>query len=301
MSSLPAADSSETDKMVVAPTAAQAASTTSTTPTPAKKKPPTTFHSLPAELRNYIYHLSDHLTILQCTLCAKTAYKTDTAQWNVLPSLAWGENSENSGRRRIHLGCDASGGVGRHGQERGAGKGKARLFVGGWVESALVVAGGKGTVTEEADSTAVAQPPITKVSPLVRADTLPIFYGAPQFYFTLFDRDPADGAAVVVKWLKGIGRANAARLRSLAIVFTRKQTGNYIKKDLTAGMSEAGVDIAGEVVRHVRLRHPFCRCGWCVVEALRKDGGEEVDGEEVDDDEEDAGGDDVWDDGSGEG
>lgn len=98
-----------------------------------------------------------------------------------------------------------------------------------------------------------------------------MFYGGSQFYFTLFE-DVEVEAEVVLRWLKKIGPDNAASLRDIALVYSRKKDLKCMERELIPEMSRAGVKAT---VKLVRLRHPFCRCARCVLAALYEEDGEE--------------------------
>ncbi|KAK4503187.1 hypothetical protein PRZ48_006615 [Zasmidium cellare] len=331
------------------------ASESDDSPPPPKEKP-TTFESLPPELRNHIYHLSQNLTIYQCKVCTKTAPANSTLEWTT-SATEWTpiilHNRSNC--------CFAQA---KHGQMPGAMD--ARIFVAGRVEPSIMpVPYDRELKLDEKEQvfyhshpqpSALTQPPLTRVSHLVRSDTLPMFYGDRQFYFTMFSSSSTQDGEAVLKWLKTIGPSNAALLRNVAVVYARKQTGSYIKRELLAKMGELGVDVGefgaktsteeemptpgsegvnvaepapttkqdistGDVpandksaahassdavsttaktteaekkktevkplqdkstgiVRFIRIPHPFCQCGWCVLQALRKGDEQEKEAEE---------------------
>lgn len=114
----------------------------------------------------------------------------------------------------------------------------------------------------------VAQPALTKVNKQIRAETLPVIYGAQAFLFTLFDRDVDIKA--LFKWLRITGKENAALITKINVVYRKKKDKKYIRNTLLPVMRKLGVrtEAKNEVVVATRLPYPFCFCEECVRKAL---------------------------------
>ncbi|KAK4502256.1 hypothetical protein PRZ48_005681 [Zasmidium cellare] len=170
---------------------------------PDKAKPPTSFLSLPAELRNYIYDLSGCLKILQCKVCHSTIrgddeeishrsccfysydgyeidceYREKAYLWvNRHPF----RGAEDCGR---HIGWEKTHGMEEHLKEHVVG---------------------------------ISQPALSKVSKQLRPEMLSLFYGEHIWMFA------ASAQSLIFhvseKWLRNIGKTNAAFVKDITLVW----------------------------------------------------------------------------------
>ncbi|PIA95024.1 hypothetical protein CB0940_08480 [Cercospora beticola] len=117
------------------------------------------------------------------------------------------------------------------------------------------------------------QPAITRVSRVVRGDTLSIFYGGHPFIFRLISTDGSDKDKIL-QYLDTIGLVNASRLEEVYIVYARKQQEKEIEKDLLREMKVRGVITGGMdklgVVRLTRLGYPFSQTDSGVLDAVTR-------------------------------
>ncbi|KAK5712916.1 hypothetical protein LTR17_017822 [Elasticomyces elasticus] len=112
----------------------------------------------------------------------------------------------------------------------------------------------------------IIQPPITRTSKQVRADTLPMFYGTHTFYFVL--RDQYQEETMIERWLSKIGRDNADRLCKIVAIYTTKRHGKDFNKYTAAAMRKLGV--RSGVVELMRTSYPHCACNRCIMKMLTK-------------------------------
>lgn len=255
-------------------------------------KPPMTFLSLPAELRNEIYHLSGCLEVKQFAHMV-------TSPRCMLHKL-WGDTNvcncwtcEQDGRRcnfyrramRFYRGglsasliwVNRNSNFATKGHRANVGKGSLRMtrVSHGWSW------GGSSAVDHAAHiRDGVEQPAITKVSKEVGADTLPMFYGSHRSMFTLFNIEI--DAASVCKWMRTIGKGNVAILREAVVVVRSKAGFKFAHNQLKLSLKKLGLRTdQGAVMRVVKLEHPFCYCESCVRQAVRMDGMEMEELEEL--------------------
>lgn len=78
-----------------------------------------------------------------------------------------------------------------------------------------------------------------------------ILYGKHSFLLTLMDVE-IDGLTIR-KWLRTIGKENAARLGNLKLVYRKKDHRRYVEEDLMREMKKLGVN-TDEVVSVKRLK-----------------------------------------------
>lgn len=106
----------------------------------------------------------------------------------------------------------------------------------------------------------IAQPSLTRVNKQIRSETLPIFYSAQAFLFTLFDRK-IDSISIL-EWLRTIGKQNASFIRDIKIVYRKKKDRQYIMKTMLPIMKRYGVSTEAKegVLMAMRLVYPFCYC-----------------------------------------
>jgi hypothetical protein len=116
----------------------------------------------------------------------------------------------------------------------------------------------------------IAQPPITRVSKLVRDEALSIWYGKHTYYFALRD----DGR-IITRWRK-IGPRSASMLRKMVIVYSRKEAAKCYLKTLREQMAGLGVKV-DEAVTLVRTKYPYCTCSNCVTRTVEEVLAEAVD------------------------
>ncbi|KAK3718515.1 hypothetical protein LTR37_005019 [Vermiconidia calcicola] len=113
----------------------------------------------------------------------------------------------------------------------------------------------------------VAQPALTEVSKEIREETLSIFYGSHTFLVTLMEKN-IDGG-LICKWLKTIGKANAARLSDLRLVYRKKKDKHYIQTELMKVMEKLGVRTDDGVLTVKKLEYPFCYCEGCIRRVIK--------------------------------
>ncbi|KAI5362191.1 hypothetical protein Slin14017_G074280 [Septoria linicola] len=110
----------------------------------------------------------------------------------------------------------------------------------------------------------VVQPAITRVSKLIREETLPIFYGNHHFVLRLLSQTGPEKSRILL-WLDAIGHRNASRLRSVHIVNARKQDRKTIENDFLRDMRVRGVFTSR--VKIARIAAPFKHTEASVLEA----------------------------------
>jgi hypothetical protein len=209
---------------------------------PLRKKTP--FLDLPAELRNAIYELSECLCVYQCDLCLLTwrggvsisddSGRTEFHELHNYPSLHPQVTYESDDAYRptalwVNRNSDLSieSEAAAHGKSAQALRTVSKSCQSYFNPTQLVTTG-------------VFQPLLTRVCKQVHSDTLPIFYGTPLFYFTLFDED-IDRTSIL-SWLQTIGNGNAGLLRKLVILHREKTLGQGKKaKALKQEMCNLGV------------------------------------------------------------
>lgn len=240
------------------------------------EKAPTTFLSLPAELRNEIYKLSGYLEVRQgdevtsdgrcpipdyhgdidhCPLCSGCSQ--DRSQ-----CLLCFELSESG--KELSLWVNRNSNYTITGLKADGGK---KWSVRHKYVSHLSYRNETAVKHGHHIKNRVEQPALTKVSKEVRNDTLPIFYGSHSFLLTLFDRD-ADIASIF-KWFRKIGKENAALLREVKIVVRTKGDKKYAQTELKRALKKRGLNAdGGTIVKVVKLRYPFCYCEYCVRNAI---------------------------------
>ena len=241
-------------------------------PTPTKS--PTTFLTLPAELRNTIYTLSGNLESIQtwdtanfqcrcvsprdsggatlicrkhlmaCRFChCHDPISDDPASFSlwVNRNSAYAVNG-SKGHKMHGLRCNS---VDHHHQPLTRSKAPSH---------AAHIKNG------------VEQPALTKVSKKVRDETLPIFYGSHSFLFTLFDRE-IDSASIF-KWVRTIGKDNAGLLRKVSIVVRNNKDLKYAENELIPALKRQGLKTEGREVEVYKLPYPNCYCEGCVRKLL---------------------------------
>lgn len=262
-----------------------------------KDKSPTTFLSLPAELRNTIYTLSGNLVSIQtwdaedfqCACVTETEHSgpneicyehvrecmfchhKDSLSSNPASLSLWvNRNSNYAVAGGKSHGGKAQGGK-RFGSKRGASKSNSNKSR--QMQSLRSVSFRHDTFDNSSASkhaahikNGVEQPALTKVSTQVRKDTLPIFYGNHSFLFTLFDRE-VDGASIL-KWVRKIGEENAGMLRTVKIVVRNKDDQKYAENELIRLLKKQGLKTEERDVTILKLPSPYCYCELCVRELL---------------------------------
>jgi hypothetical protein len=233
------------------------------------EQPPTTFLSLPAELRNYIYSLSGCLKSSQ--RCDSTKYLRQQKIGNVTTHV-YKDLSEacffcspraSSTQLSLSLWVNRNSSFAITGHKDGSSKKQ------GLRHNYAVHVSQMATATTHSGhiQNGVEQPELTKVSKQVRNDTLPIFYGSHSFLFTLFDREI--DTASIFKWMRAIDKDNAALLREVKIVVRSKRDMKYAENKLKPALKKQGLDVDGRTdVKVVKLQYPFCYCEGCVRKAL---------------------------------
>ena len=235
----------------------------------ADPKAPTSFLSLPAELRNEIYELSGCLNSVQTqeihefvmpnvdpTVVRRDIYEPCYfCYWNgepptSAPSLWVNRNSSSAtkaGKTNQRI---------RHGQTI-----HGKPFSG-------VTASRHGAHIK----TGVKQPALSKASKQVRFETLSIFYGQHSFLFTLFDR--GIDSRSIFKYIRTIGKDSVGMLRDVKIVVRSKADQKYVENELIEMLKKLGLSTDnGTIVGVVKLPYPFCYCENCIRRAI----GESVD------------------------
>ncbi|KAK0781735.1 hypothetical protein LTR02_013195 [Friedmanniomyces endolithicus] len=214
----------------------------------ATTKPPTTFSTLPAELRNEIYELSGCLDLVQISMRAdefQTNARTDCA------SIAYNRALID---RPAFL-CIRQHPATRHDRSQ------RRRFC-KWKTTCICNTLSCFTPAE------ISQPSLTKVSTAVRADTLPIYYGKHIFY--AFVSDGEEDGTTLLRWLSTIGSHNASLLRNIILVYGKKTVAHYIVRDLQPEMARLGVRV-GDAVKLRRTDYPHCNCDECIRSLLIAD------------------------------
>ena len=128
---------------------------------------------------------------------------------------------------------------------------------------------------------ATSQPSLTRVCRKIREDTLPMWYGNQHFLFTILtnkdgagvyegldrtgEMDHHDDALHMIQWFERIGRANAAAIRRLTIVYTTVENGYYLRRCDLPWLKSLGVDVEGAVVlkRTEDINWRKCQCRSC--------------------------------------
>lgn len=227
---------------------------------------PITFMSLPAELRNRIYDLSGCIKLYQCRLCSTTVFGDS----NRVTHQQLTDKSTPIRKRYswpwIDIWCCKRG-------KRSGDCGHAHRITILWINRQDEVnphhkckcSGSPPHQQRSKDSSHLA---IAQVSKSVRLETLGIYYASYEFFGTMFE--PSRDRAGIMKWLKAIGPDNAAQITSLRIVYSRKQYLRFMKQKMIGKMREMGLRVDDGVVEAVRLKAPYCRCEWCVMQTLRE-------------------------------
>ena len=143
----------------------------------------------------------------------------------------------------------------------------------------------------------VNQPALIRACRQIREDTLPIWYGNQTFFFTIFGTKARwcqrcqyppfrssqhckshhavdtewDTWLAVIQWLKLIGKANAASIRHVILVYSSTRA-RYRFQFKVNELQKLGlrVDEPG-LLTWRSVGTPFCRCESCVMKALRLD------------------------------
>ncbi|KXS95724.1 hypothetical protein AC578_10757 [Pseudocercospora eumusae] len=162
-------------------------------------KPPTTFLSLPAELRNYIYDLSGCLLIDRCCKagCNRAATRDISGKYFI---KCYGPQY---GRARVR--CLATSSLWT----------LIPVDIRGTRRKMIYYKSPKDPGTLRRSAPAAKQPALTRVSRAIRQETLPMFYG--QNRFVIWTHKPEHVKATCEKFLKTIGQSNAALLRTLVV------------------------------------------------------------------------------------
>ena len=243
-------------------------------PTASTSERPTNFLSLPGELRNYIYSLSRCLQVYQCAGCTLRAneplpnleniykcsslcpncrtYYSSLGPYNAEPPILsfWVNRCSYLAQEGAETSCEL-GSIKKLRTAKVSCKNHPPKQA--WDRGAKHI-------------TRISQPELTKVSKQVRDETLSIFYGNRSFLFTLMNTE-IDGLTVR-KWLRTIGKENAAKLRTLKIVYRTKADRRYVKEDLMREMKKLGVKTDEDVVMVKRLQYPYCYCEHCTRKLL---------------------------------
>ncbi|KAK0287847.1 hypothetical protein LTR91_022260 [Friedmanniomyces endolithicus] len=221
----------------------------------ATTKPPTTFSTLPAELRNEIYELSGCLDLVQC-LVTRSSKRANEFQTYVRADCASIAINRALTDRPAFL-CIRQHPATRHG--RSLPRFLPRIRPTSICDSSTF------SCFPPAE---ISQPSLTKVSIAVRADTLPIYYGKHIFY--AFISDVEEESASLLRWLSIIGPHNASLLRNIILVYCKKTVARYIIKDLQPEMARLGVRV-GDAVKLRRTDYPHCNCDECIRSILIAD------------------------------
>ncbi|KAK0255127.1 hypothetical protein B0A54_11299 [Friedmanniomyces endolithicus] len=210
-------------------------------------KPPTTFSTLPAELRNEIYELSGCLDLVQCPTTRKImpADELQTYPGTGCASIAY--NRALIDRPAILCICRYPFTTfDRFLRMKFCNFGKTRVC---------------NSLLSCFTPTRPSQPSLTKVSTAVRADTLPIYYGKYTFYAFISDVEEDD--ETLLRWLSTIGPHNASLLRNIILVHDEQAVAHYIVKDLQPEMARLGVRV-GDAVKLKRAAYPHCNSNECI-------------------------------------
>ena len=239
-------------------------------------KSPTTFLTLPAELRNTIYTLFGNLESIQswdtaaftCVCVKPTEPQMERGSFDVCSEHAmeclFCENQSFRLKRSPHPSTSLSLWVNRNsnyafdsrnGHKMQSLRSRSVDHFNQW--------GGLMALTHAAHiRNGVEQPALTKVSKQVRNDTLPIFYGSHSFLFALFDRE-VDSVSIF-KWVRSIGKDNAGMLRTVKIVVRSKRDQKYVENELIPALKRLGLQTEGRDVKVFKLSYPYCYCERCV-------------------------------------
>ncbi|KAK4949349.1 hypothetical protein LTR10_011967 [Elasticomyces elasticus] len=211
-----------------------------------------TFSGLPAELRNRITNLSGCLAIVQWRECGK-AFRADRyellADFQGLSRTETGVFSNGPAILQVRDLCQAQASQCR----------RAKICSSGHAHSF-------GSALMSFLASGIIQPPITRTSKQVRADTLPMFYGTHTFYFVLHNQYQEE--TMIERWLSKIGRHNASRLCKIVAIYTTKRHSKDFTKYTVAAMRKLGV--RSGVVELMRTSYPHCACNRCVMKMLSK-------------------------------
>ena len=219
----------------------------------ATTKPPTTFSTLPAELRNEIYELSGCLDLVQCPT-TRSSMRVDEFQTYARTDFASIAFNRGLIDRPAFL-CIRQHPATRHDRSQ-----PMRFCK--WGKTCICNTLSCFTPAE------ISQPSLTKVSTAVRADTLPIYYGKHIFY--AFVSDVEEDGATLLRWLSTIGSHNASLLRNIILVYGKKTVAHYIVRDLQPEMARLGVRV-GDAVKLRRTDYPHCNCDECIRSLLIAD------------------------------
>ncbi|KAK1071436.1 hypothetical protein LTR74_003313 [Friedmanniomyces endolithicus] len=219
----------------------------------ATTKPPTTFSTLPAELRDEIYELSGCLDLVQCrtTRISMRADEFQTYARTDCASIAYNRALID---RQAFL-CIRQHSATRHDRSQ-----RKRFCK--WKTMCICNTLSYFTPAE------ISQPSLTKVSTAVRADTLPIYYGKHIFY--AFVSDGEEDGTTLLRWLSTIGSHNASLLRNIILVYGKKTVAHCIVRDLQPEMARLGVRV-GDAVKLRRTDYPHCNCDECIRSLLIAD------------------------------
>ena len=226
-----------------------------------------TFLTLPLEIRHHIYSLTGCLNINQVSEIAETFQAIDDESKKIsikLPKCSDGcfPRLRSTTPKPLSIWINRRSELGRkefHSPNYPTKKHLRKLFpthkAGNKWQTAL-----HGPLHTDR----VAQPALTKVNKQTRIETLQLFYGSQSFLFTLFYRDT--DSVSIFKWLRTIGKNNASFLRTVKIVYRKKQDVKFIRKTLLPAMNRLGVrtEAKQDVVVAIRLTYPFCYCEECI-------------------------------------
>ncbi|KAK3656517.1 hypothetical protein LTR56_002864 [Elasticomyces elasticus] len=211
-----------------------------------------TFSGLPAELRNRITNLSGCLDIVQCRECGIT-FRADL--YELLADFQDLPKSETSvfstGPAKLQLRDQGPFQATQCRRVKVCSSAHAHRF---------------GSSLMSFLASGIVQPPITRTSKQVRADTLSTFYGSHTFYFVI--RTQCEDESMIERWLSKIGRDNASRLCKIVAIYSTKQHGKDFVKYTAAAMRKLGV--RSGVVELMRTLYPHCACNRCYMRMLTK-------------------------------
>ena len=117
------------------------------------------------------------------------------------------------------------------------------------------------------------QPSITRISRQVRTESLPVYYGANEFFFEPYDRKENANTPVefpyVQRWLKAIGPENRNLLKTVSIRGGSLNYRWYSARRFVALMAKRGIDLPDNVVSsfHLTRENDFGRCDMVWVKA----------------------------------
>ena len=283
------------------------------------KKAPTSFFDLPAELRILIYTLSGCLDVHQCRTCNRITYGDDESlRYQRLEKTPVGvyrnEYRFTPFPYVAHACCLKTQSDRCHANyepyvkppqyaDNACGFAHSDALL--WINRDSRVPTHHKVRYTATQKSASKFPVITQTCTALRADILSILVATHRIYATVFD-SYVDGPAIL-RVLAIIGRGNAANIKRLDIVYSKKQDLRYINGVLKPAMKEAGVRIEDNVVvversdaikkilvghtkrakalrnggNRIRdpeevnkvdsyLKLPMCKCEYCVVRSLRK-------------------------------